>query len=119
MPALAFRLVLCLAAMLTLAACDNKPVTQTSTALDAGTPLATLPFNGTIRDSVRDSEPVFLDDPEAPADAPNIVIVLADDVGYSDIAPYGSEIETPTLQRLADQGLRYSHFTVTAMCSPT
>lgn len=119
MPALAFRLVLCLVAMLTLAACDNKPVTQTSTALDAGTPLATLPFNGTIRDSVRDSEPVFLDDPEAPADAPNIVIVLADDVGYSDIAPYGSEIETPTLQRLADQGLSYSHFTVTAMCSPT
>lgn len=104
---------------LALSACGKPPATQTAAALDAGTPLAQLPFTGTVRESIRDSKPVFLDDPKAPADAPNIVIVLADDVGYSDIAPFGSEIETPTLQRLADQGLRYSHFTVTAMCSPT
>ena len=77
------------------------------------------PFAGKIDDSIRRSEPEFRIDPRAAGGAPNIVIILADDMGFSDVSPFGGEIRTPNIQRLADNGLRYNHFTVTAMCSPT
>jgi arylsulfatase len=47
---------------------------------------------------------------------PNILVVLTDDLGYSDLGCYGSEIETPVLDRLAAKGLRFSHFSNTAKC---
>ncbi len=50
---------------------------------------------------------------------PNIVVILADDLGYSDVGSYGGEIETPTLDRLAHQGVRFTQFYVTPRCSPT
>jgi arylsulfatase A-like enzyme len=50
---------------------------------------------------------------------PNIVVILADDLGYSDIGSYGSEIKTPNLDRLAENGLRYTQFYNTARCCPT
>lgn len=50
---------------------------------------------------------------------PNILIIMADDLGYSDLGCYGSEIETPTLDALADHGLRYTQFYNTARCWPT
>lgn len=50
---------------------------------------------------------------------PNIVLILADDMGYSDIGSYGGEIETPNLDGLADNGLRFTNFYNTARCSPT
>ncbi len=50
---------------------------------------------------------------------PNIVVILVDDMGFSDIQPYGSEIPTPNLEALANQGLRYSQFYNTARCSTT
>src|SRR3954454_22956011 len=49
----------------------------------------------------------------------NIVLILADDLGYSDIAPFGGEIETPNLNALARSGLRMSSFYVSPACSPT
>jgi arylsulfatase len=52
-------------------------------------------------------------------DRPNIVLLLADDMGYSDISPYGSEIFTPNIARLADQGLTLTNFHVAAYCAPT
>ncbi len=53
------------------------------------------------------------------ADRPNFLIILADDLGYSDLGCYGSEIETPNLDGLAGNGLRYSQFYNTARCWPT
>lgn len=53
------------------------------------------------------------------AERPHIVIILADDVGYSDIAPFGGEIDTPHLSELAAGGLRYTQFYNTARCCPT
>lgn len=50
---------------------------------------------------------------------PNIILILADDMGYSDIGCYGGEIETPHLDRLAANGLRYTQFYNTARCCPT
>jgi arylsulfatase len=53
------------------------------------------------------------------APRPNIIIMMADDMGWSDIAPYGGEIATPTLSRLAQGGLRFTQFYNTARCCPT
>ncbi|HUF68984.1 MAG TPA: arylsulfatase, partial [Longimicrobiales bacterium] len=52
-------------------------------------------------------------------DRPNIVIIMADDMGYSDIGAYGAEIGTPHLDRLAETGLRFRQFYNNAKCSPT
>ena len=55
----------------------------------------------------------------APAGAPNVVVVLIDDMGFGAPSAYGGPVEMPTAQRLADEGLRYSRFHVTSLCSPT
>ena len=57
--------------------------------------------------------------PSAPEGAPNVVIVLLDDVGYAQFGCYGSDIATPTFDRLAADGRRYANFHTTALCSPT
>jgi arylsulfatase len=53
------------------------------------------------------------------ADKPNIIYIMSDDMGYSDIGCYGSEIETPNLDKLAENGLRFTQFYNTARCCPT
>jgi arylsulfatase len=55
----------------------------------------------------------------AAAAPPNIVVIMSDDMGFSDIGCYGGEIQTPTLDRLAAGGLRLTHFYNTARCCPT
>ncbi len=50
---------------------------------------------------------------------PNVIVILSDDMGYSDIGCFGSEIRTPNLDRLANNGLRFTHFYNTARCSPS
>ena len=55
----------------------------------------------------------------APHGAPNVVIVLADDLGYSDLGCYGSEIATPEIDAARGDGIRFTDFHVTPMCSPT
>ncbi len=58
-------------------------------------------------------------DVKAPAGAPNVVIVLIDDLGFGAPSAFGGPIRTPTLDRLAEGGLRYNNFHTTALCSPT
>ena len=81
----------------------------------------TKPFKGIInldsRDSVPDWEPY--EQPKAPDGAPNILYIVWDDVGFGAWEMFGGMIETPNMQRLADQGLRYTQFHTTALCSPT
>ncbi|MBI5387650.1 MAG: arylsulfatase [Verrucomicrobia bacterium] len=55
----------------------------------------------------------------APAPRPNIVVILSDDMGFSDLGCYGGEINTPNLDRLATNGLRFTQFYNTARCCPT
>jgi arylsulfatase len=55
----------------------------------------------------------------AQEERPNIVVIMADDMGFSDLASYGSEIPTPNLDRLAGEGTRFTQFYVTPRCSPT
>ena len=56
---------------------------------------------------------------EAPAGAPNVIIVLIDDLGFGATSTFGGPITTPTFDRLAQAGLRYNNFHTTALCSPT
>src|SRR6185436_10432512 len=70
-----------------------------------------------IRDSVPDWTPFI--QPRAPDDAPNVLMIVWDDVGYGAMDVFGGPIETPTMRRIADTGLRYSNFHTTALCSPT
>ena len=56
---------------------------------------------------------------KAPADAPNVLIVLLDDFGFGMSSAFGGPIHMPTVERLANNGLRYNHFHTTALCSPT
>jgi arylsulfatase len=58
-------------------------------------------------------------DVRAPAGAPNVVIVLIDDLGFGAPGTFGGPIPTPTLDRLAAAGLRYDNFHTAALCSPT
>jgi len=55
----------------------------------------------------------------APAGAPNVLIVILDDVGFGYAATFGGAVATPTLDRLAQRGLRHNQFHTTALCSPT
>ncbi len=77
------------------------------------------PFGGTIGTTVADSKPWWPAAATPRPGAPNILVVLFDDVGFSDFGCYGSPIRTPTIDRLAAEGLRYSGFHTTAMCSTT
>jgi arylsulfatase A-like enzyme len=54
-----------------------------------------------------------------PSKRPNIIVIMSDDMGYSDLGAYGSEIETPNLDKLAAEGLRFRQFYNTARCCPT
>ena len=78
-------------------------------------------FKGTINIDVRESTPDWepYAEPLAPEGAPNVLYIIWDDVGFSAMEPFGGLIETPNMQRIADQGLRYTQFHTTALCSPT
>ena len=74
---------------------------------------------GTIGRTMGESQPWWPGEPTAPAGAPNIVYCVFDDVGYSDFGCYGSEIRTPHIDELAANGIRYTNFHTTSLCSPT
>jgi arylsulfatase A-like enzyme len=78
-------------------------------------------FAGKIGETYKDSAPDWAPalPLQAPAGAPNILMIVLDDVGYSQLGSYGSPIETPNLDRLASEGIRYTDFHTTALCSPT
>ncbi|MGH8821552.1 MAG: sulfatase-like hydrolase/transferase, partial [Rhodoferax sp.] len=78
-----------------------------------------LPDGPRIGRTIADSTPHWPAPPQRPSGAPNILLVLFDDVGFSDFGCYGSGIRTPHIDALAAQGLRYTSFHTTAMCSTT
>jgi arylsulfatase A-like enzyme len=83
--------------------------------------MPTQKFNGVIKLDIRDSKAdwgPFLP-PKAPEGAPNVLFVLYDDTGIAAWSPFGGRINMPTLQKLADNGLMYSQWHTTALCSPS
>jgi arylsulfatase len=77
------------------------------------------PFPGRIGITSAESSPAWPAPDRAPHGAPNVIVVVLDDVGYAQLGCYGSDIDTPTFDRLAAGGLRYTRFHTTALCSPT
>ncbi len=74
----------------------------------------TAPLGRTLADSrPRPSEPPF------DADKPNVLVIVLDDLGFAQLGCYGSDIDTPNIDRLASRGVRFSNFHTTAICSPT
>jgi arylsulfatase len=80
-----------------------------------------MPFKGVVNVDIRDSEPDWspFEAPQAPEGAPNVVYVVLDDVGFAAMSCYGGPIETPNIDRIASQGVRYTQWHTTALCSPT
>jgi arylsulfatase len=76
-------------------------------------------FGGHVGRTFATSTPWWPPRPSAPAGAPNIVVMVADDLGFSDLGCYGSEIATPHIDRIAGSGIRYSNFHSAPLCSPT
>jgi arylsulfatase len=78
-------------------------------------------FDGTINVDIRDSKPDWspFEPPKAPEGAPNVVYIVLDDVGFSAMSAYGGPIETPNIDRIANNGIRYTQWHTTALCSPT
>ncbi len=81
----------------------------------------TKPFKGTINVDIRDSQPDWepFEPPKASERAPNVLYIVLDDVGFSAIGCYGGPVETPNIDRIANNGIRYTQFHTTALCSPT
>ncbi len=77
------------------------------------------PFKGHVGRTTKDSKLDFPKEVQAPQGAPNILLVLTDDVGFAASSPFGGPISTPAFDRLAKAGLRYTQFHTTALCSPT
>jgi arylsulfatase len=76
-------------------------------------------FGGSIGPTFAESEPWWSTPVHPGDDAPNVVVILLDDLGFSHFNCFGSDLVTPNVNRLAEGGLRYSNFHVTPLCSPT
>ncbi|TCM16036.1 arylsulfatase [Novosphingobium sp. PhB165] len=77
-------------------------------------------FTGEIGRTYQDSDPATFPQPvQPPKGAPNIVLILLDDVGFGQFSTFGGGVPSPTMDRLAKEGLRYNYFHTTALCSPT
>lgn len=76
-------------------------------------------FTGRVGRTLGASRPAWKPDRSARSGAPNVVVMLIDDMGFSDIAPYGGEIATPNLDRLARGGVRFTNYHTTPLCSPS
>ncbi len=78
-------------------------------------------FKGTINVDIRDSVPDWspFEPPKAPDGAPSVVYIVLDDVGFSAMSCYGGPIDTPNIDKIAADGVRYTQWHTTALCSPT
>ncbi len=95
---------------------------QAATPVDDGSvlPFPSVPSASVAKPRLQDSVHTRRAQPQhLRADAPNVLIILLDDVGFGQASTFGGEINTPTLSKLADEGISYNTFHTTAICSPT
>ena len=76
-------------------------------------------FTGKIGTTLAESEPAFEVASHPGEDAPNVVMILLDDTGFAQFGCYGSDIDTPSVDKLAANGVQFTNFHVTPLCSPT
>jgi arylsulfatase len=82
-------------------------------------PMPFPPFSGKVGKTYNESESEWPILPKPPVGAPNIVIILLDDVGFGQVSTFGGPVPTPNLDKLAANGLRYNRFHTTAICGPS
>ena len=82
-------------------------------------PHSSQPFAGDIQRLLSDSTPASFSQRSAPTNAPNVLLIMLDDVGFGSMSTFGGPVPSPALQRVADEGLSYNQFHTTALCSPT
>ena len=82
-------------------------------------PIPEPPFNGVIKETATASTTDFPKAVTPPKGAPNVLLIMTDDVGFGAASTFGGPIPTPTFDRLANAGLRFNNFHTTALCSPT
>jgi arylsulfatase len=96
---------------------DSKPGPKLQ-AID-NLPRPEPPFKGLIDRNALTSKPDFPKEVKAPKGAPNVLLIMTDDVGFGASSTFGGPIPTPTMDKLAKRGLKYNRFHTTALCSPT
>jgi len=126
MKATSLVLSLISASVLALSAAQAQQTTGTPGSPDATTtidgrylPNPPPPFAGDIQTNAAQSQPSWPARIVPPMGAPNILLIMTDDVGFSAPSTFGGVIPTPALDRIAAEGLRYTRFHTTALCSPT
>ena len=110
-----FRMkTLALVSLLACISCAGLDLRMAAPASDA-----TPEFGGKVARSYAESEEWWADPVEPAPGSPNVIIFLLDDTGFAQIGSFGGLIETPNIDALAENGLRYQNFHTTALCSPT
>src|SRR5450631_3176434 len=103
---------------------EQKKESDETTAAKSGfdrtiLPILPAPFAGIVDTNSSGSKPDFPVEISAPEGAPNVLLILTDDVGFGASSTFGGPISTPTFDSLAANGLKYNEFHTTALCSPT
>jgi len=112
------KIINLLLVVLVLASCAPQQGKRTEG--DGNTLPKSLPeFNGKIGETFETSEQDYPQPFKAPEEAPNVIIVLLDDVGFGQTGTFGGPIPTPALDELAEEGISYTRFHTTGICSPT
>ncbi|MCO5191278.1 MAG: sulfatase-like hydrolase/transferase, partial [Anaerolineae bacterium] len=95
----------------------NRPDKHTRSVL----PIPKRPYTGLVKYDAKDPESKFppIEPLRPPQGAPNVLIILLDDVGFGASSAFGGPCYTPTAEKLAENGLKYNRFHTTALCSPT
>lgn len=111
----------CLASVLPLMIASHSfaRAPQSPPASQGETIRASAPPAQVLGKTDRDSTQLFESEPTPAAGSPNIIYIVLDDVGFSDLGSFGSEIRTPAMDSIANNGLRYNNFHTRAICSPT
>ena len=84
-------------------------------------PIADKPYEGELPFDAKDPAAKFppIEELRPPTSAPNVLVILLDDVGFGAASAFGGPCETPTFEKLANGGLRFNRFHTTALCAPT
>jgi arylsulfatase A-like enzyme len=99
---------------------DGAAVVELAPAASSVLPFSDFHFRGSVGRTIAESDPPEFPQPvKPPQGAPNIVYILIDDAGYGQFGTFGGQTPTATLDKLAAEGLRYTCFHTTALCSPT
>lgn len=104
----------------TLGAALLASIASSTSLLAQQIPAAEQPYKGVLGETPQQSSPPhYAPQPQAPKGAPNVIVIMLDDVGFGALSTFGGPVPTPHLDALAQRGIRYNGFHTTAMCSPT